>query len=42
MEGVKKEMIQKQELMFQMLRMEMMQPRPQMLGRGAYGLLPSF
>ena len=42
MEGVKKEMIQKQELMFQMLRMEMMQPRAPMLGRGAYGLLPSF
>ena len=41
LEGVKKEMAQKQELMFQMMRMEMMQARHPM-GRGAFGLLPSF
>ena len=40
-ENVKKEMLQKQDLMLQMLRMEMLQARPP-LGRGAYGLLPSF
>ena len=42
LEGVKKEMAQKQELMLQMVRMEMMQARQPMLGRAAYGLLPSF
>ena len=42
LEGVKKEMSQKQELMFQMMRMEMMQVRHPSLGRGAYGLHPSF
>jgi hypothetical protein len=40
-ESVKKDMLQKQDLMFQVLRMEMLQARPP-LGRGAYGLLPSF
>ena len=40
-EGVKKDLLHKQELMMQVLRMEMMQTRPP-LGRGAYGLLPSF
>ena len=42
LEGVKKEMSQKQELMFQMMRMEMMQARQPSLGRGAYGLHASF
>ena len=41
LEGVRKEMNQKQEFMFQMMRMEMMQARNPM-GRGAFGLLPSF
>ena len=41
MENVKKEMLQKQDFMLQMLRMEMLQARHP-LGRGAYGLLPSF
>ena len=41
MENVKKDILQKQDLMFQVLRMEMLQARPS-LGRGAYGLLPSF
>ena len=40
-ESVKKDMLQKQDQMLQMLRMEMLQARPP-LGRGAYGLLPSF
>ena len=40
-ESVKRDMLQKQELMFQVLRMEMLQARPP-LWRGAYGLLPSF
>ena len=39
-ESVKKDLLQRQDLMLQMLRMEM-QARPP-LGRGAYGLLPSF
>jgi hypothetical protein len=43
MESVKKDMVQKQDLMFQVLRMEMLQQsRPPLVGRGAYGLLPSF
>ena len=43
MESVKKDMAQKQDLMFQVLRMEMLQQaRPPLVGRGAYGLLPSF
>ena len=41
MESVRKDMLHKQDLMFQVLRMEMLQARPP-LGRGAYGLLPSF
>ena len=41
LESVKKKMNQKQEVMFQMMRMEMMQARNPM-GRGAFGLLPSF
>ena len=40
LEGVRKEIIQKQEFMFQIMRMEMMQAR-NLMGRGAYGLLPS-
>ena len=43
MESVKKDMAQKQDLMFQVLRMEMLQQaRPPLVGRGAFGLLPSF
>ena len=42
LENTKKEMAQKQEIMLQMLRMEMMQARAPMLGRGAYGLHPSY
>ena len=42
MESVRKDMLQKQDLMFQVMRMEMMQARTPMLGRGPFGLLPSF
>ena len=42
LENTKKEMAQKQEIMLQMLRMEMLQARAPMLGRGAYCLLPSY
>ena len=41
LEGVKKEINQKQELMFQMMIMEMMQAKHP-VGRRAYGLIPSF
>ena len=40
-EGLKKDLFQRQDLMLQMMRMEMLQARPP-LGRGGYGLLPSF
>ena len=43
LEGVKKDLSQKQEIMFQMMRMEMLQARQPLIGgRGPYGLLPSF
>ena len=42
LENAKKEMAQKQEIMLQLMRMEMLQARPPILGRGACGLLPSF
>ena len=42
LENAKKDMAQKQEIMLQMLRMEMLQARHPTLGRGVYGLLPSF
>ena len=42
-EGIKKDMLQRQDIMFQMLRAEMMQARPPMgMGRAPYGLYPSF
>ena len=41
LENVKRDLQQKQDMMMQMLRVEMLQARP-LLGRGAYGLLPSF
>ena len=40
-ESVKRDMLQKQDQMLQMMRMEMLQARPPLV-RGAYGLLPSF
>ena len=40
-EGLKKDLFQRQDLMLQMMRMEMLQARPP-LRRGGYGLLPSF
>ena len=42
LENVKREMMLRQDTMLQLLRVEMMQPRPPMLGRGGYGLHPSF
>ena len=43
LEGVKKDLSQKQEIMFQVMRMEMLQARQPLLGgRGPYGLIPSF
>ena len=42
-EGIKKDMLLRQELMFQMLRTEMLQARPPMgMGRSPHGLYPSY
>ena len=41
MDTVKRDMVQRQDQMMQMMRLEMMQARPTMT-RGLYGLLPSF
>ena len=42
-EGIKKDMLLRQELMFQMLRSEMLQARPPMgMGRAPHGLYPSY
>ena len=41
MDTVKRDMVQRQDQMMQMMRLEMMQARPTMT-RGLYGLLPSY